>query len=162
PGCPCRIDRRRGTPPGPRPNRRQVSWLAGRRPSPPSRVAHPVAEWHRLAAYSCGGSCGGGTGVPHRIPSSLSRGRPVMRGSERGLTMGGGGRRRRHLTPKAQEGPTAVHLLPAPMAPAPGQGRAGSPTGAERSLASLSEGINVSTNFQLWLAIELEYPAIPC
>jgi hypothetical protein len=42
-GCaPRQIDRRRGTPPGPRPNRRQVSWLAGRRPSPPSRV---FSQW---------------------------------------------------------------------------------------------------------------------
>src|SRR5262245_40287334 len=32
----------------------------------------PVAVGHRLAAYSCGGSCGIGTWVPHRIPSSLS------------------------------------------------------------------------------------------
>src|SRR5262249_27091785 len=55
-----RFDRPRGTPPGPRPNQRQVSWLAGRRPSPPSRVV-PVAMWHGLAAYSCGGSCGLGT-----------------------------------------------------------------------------------------------------
>src|SRR5262249_8871140 len=42
PGCFMRSDRPRGTPPGPRPNRRQVSWLAGRRPSPPSRV---LPQW---------------------------------------------------------------------------------------------------------------------
>ena len=35
----------------------------------------PVA-WHGLAAYSCGGSCGIGTLVPHRIPCSLSCERP--------------------------------------------------------------------------------------
>src|ERR687892_639007 len=28
----------------------------------------PVALWHELAAYSCGGSCGIGTSIPHRIP----------------------------------------------------------------------------------------------
>src|SRR6476660_9178399 len=39
----------------------------------------PVALWHRLAAYSCGGSCGIGTWVPHRIPSSLSCERPSIR-----------------------------------------------------------------------------------
>ena len=72
-----RFDRPRGTPPGPRPNQRQVSRLAGRRPSPPSRVV-PVAMWHGLAAYSCGGSCGLGTFVPHRIPCSLSRERPSI------------------------------------------------------------------------------------
>jgi hypothetical protein len=72
-----RFDRPRGTPPGPRPNQRQVSWLAGRRPSPPSRVV-PVAMWHGLAAYSCGGSCGLGTFAPHRIPCSLSRERPSI------------------------------------------------------------------------------------
>src|SRR5215813_8259949 len=43
-----------------RPNRRQVSWLAGPHPSPPSRT-RPVALWLGLAAYSCGGSCGFGT-----------------------------------------------------------------------------------------------------
>jgi hypothetical protein len=58
-------------------NRRQVSWLAGHRPSPPSRVA-PVALWHGLAAYSCGGSCGIGTWVPHRIPCWLSREKPSI------------------------------------------------------------------------------------
>jgi len=44
---------------------------------PGSRV--PVALWYRLAAYSCGGSCGIGTWVPHRIPSSLSCERPSIR-----------------------------------------------------------------------------------
>src|SRR5437588_11243014 len=34
--------------------------------------------WYGLAAYSCGGSCGIGTCVPHRIPCSLSRERPSM------------------------------------------------------------------------------------
>jgi hypothetical protein len=38
----------------------------------------PVAVWHGLAAYSCGGSCGLGTSVPHRIPCSLSCERPSM------------------------------------------------------------------------------------
>ena len=38
----------------------------------------PVAVWYGLAAYSCGGSCGIGTCVPHRIPCSLSRERPSM------------------------------------------------------------------------------------
>jgi hypothetical protein len=71
---------RRGTPPGHEPNQRQVSWLAGRRPSPPSRVV-PVAMWYGLAAYSCGGSCGLGTCVPHRIPCSLSRERPSITGT---------------------------------------------------------------------------------
>src|SRR5919198_5385731 len=64
-------------PAGARPNQRQVSWLAGRRPSPPSRIL-PVAQWHGLAAYSCGGSCGLGTVVPHHIPCSLSRERPSI------------------------------------------------------------------------------------
>src|SRR6516162_7840306 len=58
---------RRGTPPGARANRPQVSWLAGLGPSPPSRVT-PVA-WHGLAAYSCGGSCGIGNlrSSPHSL-----------------------------------------------------------------------------------------------
>jgi hypothetical protein len=60
-----------------RPKRRQVSWLAGPHPSPPSRGI-PVAEWQGLAAYSCGGSCGLGTLFPHRIPCSLSLERPSM------------------------------------------------------------------------------------
>jgi hypothetical protein len=38
-GCLMRSDRPRGTPPGPRPNRRQVSWLTDRRP-------------HRLPGFS--------------------------------------------------------------------------------------------------------------
>jgi len=38
----------------------------------------PVAMWHGLAAYSCGGSCGFGTVVPHRIPCSLSDERPSI------------------------------------------------------------------------------------
>ena len=72
---------RRGTPPGCVANRRQVSWLAGRRPSPPSRV-DPVAAWQGLAAYSCGGSCGMGTDpVPHRIPCWLSCERPSIAAS---------------------------------------------------------------------------------
>ena len=54
-------DRYRGTPPGQRPHRRQVSWLAARRPLPPSRVNPVASDWHGLAAYSCGGSCGLGT-----------------------------------------------------------------------------------------------------
>ena len=37
------LKRRQGTPPDARPNGRQVSWLAGRRPSPPSRAG---AQWH--------------------------------------------------------------------------------------------------------------------
>src|SRR5258707_227484 len=62
-GAGCESTWRRGTPPGTRPNRRQVSWLAGHRPSPPSRDI-PVALWFGLAAYSCGGSCGIGTLEP--------------------------------------------------------------------------------------------------
>src|SRR5438445_1292691 len=49
----------------------------------------PVAVWHRLAAYSCGGSCGIGTWVPHRIPYSLSL-RETVDGTElrvRGRTL---------------------------------------------------------------------------
>src|ERR1700728_1501567 len=38
----------------------------------------PVAQWYGLAAYSCGGSCGFGTFVPHRIPCSLSYERPSI------------------------------------------------------------------------------------
>src|SRR5680860_1286062 len=40
---------------GSRLSRRQVSWLAGLSPSPPSR-GFPVAMWFGLTAYSCGGS----------------------------------------------------------------------------------------------------------
>jgi hypothetical protein len=42
---------------------RQVSWLADRRPSPPSRTSHCDAQWHvreMLTADSCGGSSGFG------------------------------------------------------------------------------------------------------
>ena len=70
------IDRHRGTPPSTRPN-------DGR--SPGSRVYAPHRlpgviqwPWYGLAAYSCGGSCGIGTFVPHRIPCSLSCERPSM------------------------------------------------------------------------------------
>lgn len=38
-------------------DRRPVSWLAGRGQYRPSRGI-PVAQWYRLAAYSCGGSHG--------------------------------------------------------------------------------------------------------
>jgi hypothetical protein len=76
-----------GTPPGPRPNRRQVSWLAGRRPSPPSRDVVPVATWHGLAAYSCGGSCGLGTlfrtAFPVRSRMRDRRSRPLNGGRRR-------------------------------------------------------------------------------
>ena len=40
---------------------RQVSWLAGRHPSPPSQALHGKAQWHvreGLAADSCGRSSG--------------------------------------------------------------------------------------------------------
>jgi len=40
---------------------RQVSWLAGRHPSPPSRTLHRKDQWHvgeGFAADSCGGSSG--------------------------------------------------------------------------------------------------------
>jgi hypothetical protein len=40
----------------------------------------PVALWHGLAAYSCGGSRGIGAFAPHRIPCSLSRERPSTAG----------------------------------------------------------------------------------
>jgi hypothetical protein len=50
---------------------RQVSWLAGRRLGPPSQGQDIPSGIHglRLAAYSCGGSCGIAS-VPdaHRIP----------------------------------------------------------------------------------------------
>jgi hypothetical protein len=53
---------------------RQVSWLAGHNPSPPSR-AFCKAQWpfgEGLAAYSCGRSFGVGlpseNGKSHRIP----------------------------------------------------------------------------------------------
>src|SRR5215469_18927361 len=60
----------------PRPAR---EWIDGR--SPGSRVTacrrlpgkYPVAVGDRLAAHSCGGSCGLGTEVPHRIPVGLFR-----------------------------------------------------------------------------------------
>ena len=68
--------RRRGTPPGARPNRRQVSWLAGRCPSPPSRV-FPVALWHRARRLQLRGQLRHwNVVVPHRIPCSLSCERP--------------------------------------------------------------------------------------
>jgi len=60
---------RRGTPPGARSNRRQVSWLAARRPSMGSVPVHAFPgqpqwpKWFGLAAYSCGGSCGIGIRV---------------------------------------------------------------------------------------------------
>jgi len=40
---------------------RQVSWLAGHNPSPPSRASLHKAQWQlqeELAAHSCGGSSG--------------------------------------------------------------------------------------------------------
>src|SRR5262249_30280868 len=52
-----RCSSRRGTPPGTRTNRWQVSWLAGRCTVPPSRaVSVDGAQWllAGLAAYSCG------------------------------------------------------------------------------------------------------------
>jgi len=54
---------------------RQVSWLAGRHPFPPSqtlRLQGPVAFGEGLTANSCGGSFGFGLSFendkPHRIP----------------------------------------------------------------------------------------------
>ena len=55
-----------------RSNRRQVSWLAGLCPSPPSRVS-PVALWYGLAAYSCGGS----RGIGNRIEAEFRTAFPV-------------------------------------------------------------------------------------
>jgi hypothetical protein len=54
---------------------RQVSWLAGRRPSSPSRALPHKAQWHieeGLAAHSCGGSAGISPRLAWRLlPASL-------------------------------------------------------------------------------------------
>src|SRR5262249_10783959 len=64
--------------------RRQVSWLAGPRPSPPSREV-PVAQWFGLAADSCGGSCGLGALLRPRtaFPVRSLNERPSMRRNRR-------------------------------------------------------------------------------
>ena len=55
--------------------RRQVSWLADHRPSPPSRGDTP--QWHlgRATAYSCGGSHGFGQHARTAFPLGSSRNR---------------------------------------------------------------------------------------
>src|SRR5665811_1182628 len=63
--------------PGKRPDRRQVSWLAGLSPSPPSRGS-PVAMWFGLTAYSCGGSRGIGPKIRTAFPVRSHRERPSM------------------------------------------------------------------------------------
>src|SRR5262249_55538860 len=60
-----------------RPATESTAGLLARGSSPVTAFpVFPVALWHGLAAYSCGGSCGVGTAVPHHIPCSLSRERP--------------------------------------------------------------------------------------
>ena len=54
---------------------RQVSWLAGRHPSPPSQTLHGKVQWHvreGLTADSCGGSSGLASPLKRRsAPDSL-------------------------------------------------------------------------------------------
>ena len=66
----------RGRPPPDAPARRASALTEGllargSRPVTAFPEIIPVALWHELAAYSCGGSCGIGTTIPHRIPYSL-------------------------------------------------------------------------------------------
>ena len=51
--------------------RRQVSWLAGRSLAAAFPGLTPVANYSKLSAYSCGGSCGIRAKSRHRIPFSL-------------------------------------------------------------------------------------------
>ena len=51
--------------------RRQVSWLADRSLAAAFPGVTPVANYGKLSAYSCGGSCGIRAKTRHRIPFSL-------------------------------------------------------------------------------------------
>ena len=52
-------------------NRRQVSWLADLSLAAAFPGLTPVANYGKLSAYSCGGSCGIRAKPRHRIPFSL-------------------------------------------------------------------------------------------
>jgi hypothetical protein len=64
---------RQGTPPGVSGSskRRQVSWLADLSLAAAFPGLVPVANYGKLSAYSCGGSCGIRAKTSHRIPFSL-------------------------------------------------------------------------------------------